>query len=177
MKSDIPLPLAKCAFDDPATLSAYQRERRKALINLAVMLGVWVALLIVAKCVESDAQLIEGLAAFLLIPMSLLLLAPPIRLIWLYVFKNTVLVARPWQRCEVIRRRDVKVAKGFAVEVRLVGEGDELSKSLVMGAFTGHWCNRWSKKLEEGTWFAGTPELGGVIARPGGQVLMKVVRR
>ncbi|GAA2606131.1 hypothetical protein [Streptomyces tubercidicus] len=177
MKSDVPLPLAKCAFDDPATRRAYQRDRRKTLINLLVRLGVWVALLIVAKCVESDEQLIEGLAAFLLIPMALLLIGPSVRLLWLYSLKNIVLVSRPWQRCEVIRRRDTKVAKGFAVEIRLVDEEDELSKSPVMGAFTGHLHNRWPKKLEEGTWFAGTHELGGVIARPGGQLLMRVVRR
>ncbi|MFG2137665.1 hypothetical protein [Streptomyces sp. NPDC048650] len=167
MKTDIPVPLTKCAFDDPATRHAHERARRKALRSVLLRVGVWLALLVVAKVVESDSQLIEGTAAFLLIPAVFLPLGPAKALLWMRSVEG-VLRSFPWQHCAVLRSQDARTA----VQLRLADGADEAFLTPVMAARTWRRRKRWSGEPEDGAWFAGAPDRGGVIARPGGHGVM-----
>ncbi|MCZ1005641.1 hypothetical protein [Streptomyces lydicus] len=175
MKVAIPVPLTKCAYDDPATRDAFERARRGVLINLLVRAGVWLALLVVAKVVETDSQLVEGTAAFLLVPAAFLLVGPAKAVRWMGLVQG-VLKSFPWQRCEVVRRQDAKVGAGTGVQLGLGGSGGsgsgEPDWTPVMAARTWRRRTRWSPELEGDAWFAGAPDQGGVIARPGGHGLM-----
>lgn len=171
MMTDVPVPLAKCAFDDPATRHAHERARRKVLRGALLRIGVWLALLVVAKVVESDSQLIEGTASFLLIPAAFLLVGPARALLWMRTVEG-VLRSFPWQRCAVVRSQDARGRTGSAVQLRLAGGDDEAFLTPVMAARTWRRRKRWSGAVEDGAWFAGAPDRGGVIARPGGHGVM-----
>ncbi|MEU9116704.1 hypothetical protein AB0D04_34380 [Streptomyces sp. NPDC048483] len=183
MKVEVPVPLAKYAFDDPATRHAFERARRRVLISLLVRVGVWLALLVVAKVVETDSQLIEGTAAFLLIPAAFLLVGPAKAVRWMGHVRG-VLTSFPWQWCAVVRRKEAKVGAGTGVQLRLgdsgsgsgSGSGSEPDWTPVMAARTWRRRKYWSRELEDGAWFAGDPDRGGVIARPGGHGLMTLRR-
>ena len=171
MKTDVPVPLAKCAFDDPATRHAHERARRKAVVSLLTRIAVWLILLIVATVVESDSQLIEGTASFLLIPTVFLWVGPAKALVWMRSVEN-VLKSFPWQRCSVVRRHDAQVRTGTGVQLRLGDFDNESLVTPVMAARTWRRRKRWSGKLEDAAWFAGSPDRGGIIARPGGHGVM-----
>ncbi|MBT2490896.1 hypothetical protein J7E96_20730 [Streptomyces sp. ISL-96] len=186
MKSSlsVPLPLAECAFDDPATRQGFEKVRRRARISLLIRVAVWLGLLIVATAFkEEETQLVSGAASFLLIPTAFLLPAPGRALLWLRAVEK-VLKSHPWRYCSAVRRPDAKVSAGTAVQLRFGdggdggdagdgrnGVGDE-GWTPVLAAGTWRLRKRWSKELEYGAWFAGNPGRGGVLALPGGHRLM-----
>ncbi|GGY48849.1 hypothetical protein GCM10010384_63890 [Streptomyces djakartensis] len=174
MKTEATVPMAKLAFDDPGTRRMFERSRRRALMNLLVRAGGWTALLIVARTVETNAQLIEGAASFLLIPTAFLLAGPARKLRWLRAIE-TALRSFPWQHCVVAPEQGSQVGAGTAVRVGLGAAGDE-HQSASMAARTWRLRRPRAKQLENGAWFAGDLDRGGVIARPGGQVLVSVQR-
>ena len=175
MKTQAPVPMTKCAFDDPGTHDTYERLRRNALISLLVRLAGWVALLIVACTVETDAQLVEGAASFLLIPTAFLL-APPAKKLRRLRSVETVLRSFHWQRCAVVREQDAGRSNGAGVRVGLADDGGHERWSGTLSARTWRLRRPRSKQLQDAAWFAGDLDRGGVIARSGGQVLM-IVRR
>ncbi|MFC7303472.1 hypothetical protein ACFQVC_04485 [Streptomyces monticola] len=175
MKSDlwVPVPLSKCAFDDTATLRTWQRVWRWALTDLLLRVAVWLALLIVATQVETASQLTEGLASFLLIPGAILLRGPARRVIWLRTVR-TALMSAPWRHCTAVRTPDVQTRTGVAVRVAL--DGDEGAPAVLV-ARTWRSRTRWPEDFGQAAWFAGHPERGGVIARPGGEAIMTLHHR
>ncbi|WP_158714631.1 hypothetical protein [Streptomyces sp. NRRL S-474] len=175
MKTDPAVPMTKCAFDDQETRLTFGRTRRRALINLWVRAGGWIGLLIVARTVETDAQLIEGAASFLLIPTAFLLAGPAKKLRWLRTVE-AVLRSCPWQYCVVAREQGVPVNSGAGVRVQLDAHTAEEPRSATMAART--WRIRRPKpgRLEKAAWFAGDLDRGGVIAMSGGHVLGTVQR-
>ncbi len=179
MKTDVPVPMAKCAFDDPGTRRICERARRRALINLLVRAGVCLALLVVARTVETDGQHVEGAASFFLMPAAFLLVGPARKWHWLRAVE-TVLRSRPWQHCVVAREQGARVSSGTAVRVGLGTDvGDEYWSeywSATMAARTWRLRRPRAGQLEDGAWFAGDPDRVGVVARPGGQVLVIVQR-
>lgn len=116
MKTAIPVPLSKCAFDDPATRRTYARVRRRVLISLLCRVGTWFALLVVAKVVETDSQLLEGTAAFLLIPGAFLPVGPAKRLLWMNSL-DSALKSYPWQHCVATCQDGARVDSGTPVQV------------------------------------------------------------
>jgi hypothetical protein len=175
VKTDVPVPMAKCAFDDPGTRRVCERARRRAFINLLVRVGIWMALLIVASTVETDAQHVEGAASFLLIPTAFLLSGPANKLRWLRTV-DSVLRSFPWQHCVVAREQGAQVSRGAAVRVGLGADAGNERWSATMAARTWRLRRPRPGHLEGGAWFAGAPDRGGVVARPGGQVLVTVQR-
>ncbi|MET9513050.1 hypothetical protein ABZX62_32150 [Streptomyces flavidovirens] len=179
MKSglSVPLPLAKCAFDDPATRRAYEKVRRRARVSLWIRVAVFLALLIVAKAFkEEETQLVSGTASFLLIPTAFLLAGPAKRLHWLRAV-GSVLKSRPWMYCSAVRRPDAKVYAGTAVQLRFDDRRSDEGETPVLAARTWRRRRRWSGEFEHGAWFAGSPDDGGVLALPGGQRLMTLHRQ
>lgn len=186
MKVAVPLPLAKVAFDDPGTRQTYERAKRKAVINLLIRAAVWLALLIVAtRGPDDDAQLVRGLGSFLFMVWSFFLIGPAKAVRW-YVAVGQVLRSGPWQYGIAVRKPDVKVGAGTAVEVRIgVAEGDvavgsddagAAYKIPVLAARTWRRRKGWVVDLEQAAWFVGNPERGGVIALPGGHGFMTLHR-
>jgi hypothetical protein len=167
--------LAKYAFDDSGTRREHERSRRRALVNLLARAGGWIALLIVARTVETDAQLVEGTASFLLIPTAFLLSGPARKLRWLRTIE-IVLRSFPWQYCVVTREQGAQVSSGAAVRVELGADAGDEHGSAIMSARTWRLRRPRSGQLENGVWFAGGLDRGGVVARPGGQVLVTVQR-
>ncbi len=171
------LPLAKCAFDDLATRQAFRKARRRARISLLVMVAVWLALLIVARAFkDEETQLVSGTASLLLIPVAFLLAGPAKALRWLRVVES-VLKSHPWRYCSVVRRPDVKVRAGTAVQLGLGDGGRDEDWTPVLAASTWRRRARWSGEYEHGAWFAGNADRGGVIALPGGRRLMTLHRQ
>jgi hypothetical protein len=173
VKTNTSVPLSSCAFDDAATRRTYERMRRRALVSLLCRVGIWFALLVVAKVVETDSQLVEGAASFLLIPSALLLIGPGRRLRWM-ISVGRVLKSCPWQRCDVTCPDGVRSDSGTPVRVRFFGGNDEVLSESVMTARTWRVRRPRAGLLSDGVWFAGDPTRGGVIARAGGYVLMSV---
>jgi len=167
--------MAKYAYDDPETRHTCERARQRSLTNLLVRLAGWISLLIVACLVETDAQLVEGAASFLLIPTAFLLAAPAKKLRWLRTVE-TVMRSFPWQHCVLVHEQDAQVRNGTAVRVRLhPGRGDE-RRSAPLVARTWRLRRPRPRQLEAAAWFAGDPDRGGVVAGSGGQVLVTVQR-
>ncbi|MET9516913.1 hypothetical protein [Streptomyces sp. NPDC002994] len=179
MKSglSVPLPLAKCAFDDPATRQAYEKARRRARVSLLIRVAVFLALLIVATAFKGEeTQLVSGTASFLLIPTAFLLAGPAKTLHWLRAVES-VLKSSPWRYCSVVRRQDAKVGASTAVQLRLGDGNSDEGWSPVLAARTSRRRTRWSGQFEHGAWFAGNSDRGGVLALPGGQRLMTLHRQ
>ncbi|WP_328501395.1 hypothetical protein OG828_14800 [Streptomyces sp. NBC_00457] len=175
MKTDVPVPVVKCAFDDPGTRLMHERVRRRALVNLLFRAVGWIALLIVARTVETDAQLVEGTASFLLIPTAFLLSGPARKLRWLRSIEP-MLRSFPWQHCVVTRDQGTQVSRGTGVRVGLGADAGDKEWSGIMSARTWRRRRPRSRQLEDGVWFAGGLDRGGVVAKPGGEVLMTVQR-
>ncbi|MDG4856966.1 hypothetical protein P8605_02120 [Streptomyces sp. T-3] len=184
MKVAVPLPLTKVAFDDPATREAFERARRRAVINLLVRFAVWLVLLIVAVAGPDDeAQLVRGLGSFLFMVWSFFLIGPGRAVRW-YAAVGAALRSGPWQHGIAVRRPGVKVGGGTAVEVRLDEEsasaGDATAKQEhrhpVLAARTWRRRRRWAADLEQAAWFVGDPERGGVLALPGGHGFLTLHR-
>jgi hypothetical protein len=175
MKTDAPVPMTKCAFDDAGTRRTCERARQRALIDLLVRVAGWTALLIVSRTVETDAQLVEGAASLLLIPTAFLLAAPAKKLRWLRTVE-TVLRSFPWQHCVLVREQDAQVRGGAAVRVGLYSDGGDERWSAALAARTWRLRRPRPRQFEAAAWFAGDLDRGGVVARSGGQVLVTVQR-
>lgn len=78
-------------------------------------------------------------------------------------------------RGSVIRKGGTGVESGGAPAG--VAEGDEPEWSPSLLARSPIRWNRWNDDLEQGAWFAGDPELGGVLALPGGKEPVFISRR
>ncbi|MFI9048175.1 hypothetical protein [Streptomyces sp. NPDC053427] len=134
-----------------------------------------------AKVVDTDSQLMEGTAAFLFVPTAFLLVGPAKALRWMVLVQG-VLKSFPWQWCAVVRRQDAKVGAGIGVQLGLGDSGNgngngEPDWTPVMAARTWRRRKSWSHELENGAWFAGDPDQGGVIAHPGGHGPMTLQRQ
>lgn len=173
MKIAAPVPSSGYAFDDDATRRAYERARRGTLIALLFRVAAWFALLVVAQAVETEEQLLEGAAAFLLVPASLLLIGPGRRLLWM-ISVGRVLRSYPWQQCGVTRCDGMRPDGGTPVQVQVLGADGAATSASVMTARTWRMRRPQPGLLAEGAWFAGDLARGGVIAGPGGRVLMGV---
>ncbi|MEV8308884.1 hypothetical protein AB0P36_16410 [Streptomyces flavidovirens] len=179
MKSglSVPLPLAECAFGDPATRQAYEKARRRVLVSLLIRVAVFLSLLIVATAFkDEETQLVSGTASLLLIPAAFLLAGPAKALHWLRAVES-VLKSQPWRHCSAVGRPDVKVGAGKAVQLRLGDGGSDEEWTPVLAARTWRRRTRWSAELEHGAWFAGHADRGGVIALPGGHGFMTLHRQ
>ncbi|MDQ8702868.1 hypothetical protein RCO28_10250 [Streptomyces sp. LHD-70] len=185
MKTQVPLPLAKYAFDDAATRELWSKSFRLTLVNFLVRSVIWVALLVTAMVGpdRDGSQTVTGLAAFLSMITAFLLIRPARKLQW------TLLVARvlksgPWRGVTAVRRADVKLPSGVAVEL-LFGDGDGDGdgedaedaadgpvgkESRVVAART--WRRRvpWPDEASQKCWVVTSedPRLPSVLARPGG---------
>ncbi|MBT2413100.1 hypothetical protein J7I94_21480 [Streptomyces sp. ISL-12] len=175
MKADVTAPVGACALDDPVTRRTYQRSRRLAVLSVCWRVGVWLALVVVATTVETDEQLVEGLASFLTIPGAFLLVAPARRLRWT-ISVGRVLESYPWQRCHVDPDDETRTAQGTAVVLRVVGDDGEALATSAMTVSTWRLRRPRSKALTGADWFAGRLERGGVLARSGGRVVMSARR-
>lgn len=175
MKTESRLPLAKCAYDDPVTRGACERIRRRARISLLCRVGGWLAVVVVAIAVETDAQLVEGLASFLTIPGAFLLAGPAKVLRWMSAVE-VVLKSHPWQHCVVTAEREVRSTNGTPVQLDVVDQSGDTRGSSVMAARTWRLGKPRAGLLTDGAWFAGDPQRGGVIAWAGGRPLATVRR-
>ncbi|MER5438927.1 hypothetical protein [Streptomyces sp. NPDC002790] len=130
-------------------------------------------------------EVAEGFAAFAFMVWSFFLIGPAKAVHW-HVMVGRVLKSGPWQYGVAVRRLDVKVGGGTAVEVRLglspdAGVDPVSAATVPAGSATGKvappvfaartWRRRrrWGHDLEKGAWFVGDPERAGVIATPGGR--------
>ncbi|MFJ9131337.1 hypothetical protein ACIRJS_45420 [Streptomyces sp. NPDC102340] len=188
MKVTVALPLSKVAFDDPGTRRAYERARKRAVVNLSIRGVVWLGLLLVATLgPDDDSQLVRGFGSFTFMVWSFFLIGPAKAVRW-YLAVGQVLKSGPWQYGVAVRRPDVKVGAGTAVEVRIGLSGEVADSTGAAGQATGKvatpvfaartWRRRrrWVQDLEEGAWFVGDPERVGVIALPGGHEFMTLQR-
>ncbi|MFM9370774.1 hypothetical protein [Streptomyces sp. Da 82-17] len=182
MKTQVPLPMTKYAYDDPATREAWSRAKRLTLVNFLVRAVIWVGLLVTAMVGpdRDGSQVVTGLAAFLSMITAFLLIRPARKLQWLLVV-GRVLKSGPWRPVTAVRRPAVKVASGLPVEL-LPGaaEADEQvgKEPRVVAART--WRRRvpWSDEASQECWIVTSedPRLPSVLARPGGTDLVTLHR-
>ncbi|MFC4494157.1 hypothetical protein ACFPA8_08420 [Streptomyces ovatisporus] len=193
------LPLTEVAFDDPETRDAWERTRRSVSRRLWFRSLLWSAALVLGLAVSSltsdEAKPVSSIGPLVFtVGMFGLLFS-------LYTCRGalsrvrrarSVLEACPWQALPAVRRitgGGVREGTGVVVQFRSPhtarttddAEGwysDEHGTwSPTMSARNPLRWNRWDAELEKGAWFAGDLQLGGVLARPGGQGLMTVQRR
>ncbi|MBT2504801.1 hypothetical protein J7I98_02605 [Streptomyces sp. ISL-98] len=85
-----------------------------------------------------------------------------------------VLREYPWEyRSSVRPCHDVKDTMALVVQLKADADSDW---SKTMRAVNPLRRKRWTGAMEQGAWFAGDPEFGGVIAVPGGRDLMTLER-
>ncbi|MCH6162957.1 hypothetical protein [Streptomyces marispadix] len=192
-------PLAKVAFDDLDTQTVWKATRRRVRLRL----WLWSALLVAALALSgllADVRWDDGGArgdnsvggvvgglAVLGYPFALYTCCGALSRLRR---ARSVLEAYPWQSIPAARKLSgTKEARGVAVQLRLPGgahpgggesayadeDGTLWSQSL--SARDPLRWNRWATGLEEGAWFAGDVERGGVLALPGPRGLMTVQRR
>ncbi|RFU83109.1 hypothetical protein DY218_29420 [Streptomyces triticagri] len=172
------IPPDQCAFDHGPTRETWQRMRLRAgaavpLVVLLLLGTVTVmGLLGVRTGGEPMWMRIGGLVCLVAAPfvfvLALYSLGPILRLRRM----RRILRVYPWQYCAAVRPcpgvRDV-----MALPVQLQAEeGGEWSHP--MRAVNPVQRKRWTGAMEQGAWFAGDPDFGGVIAEPGGRELMTV---
>ncbi|NBE51970.1 hypothetical protein [Streptomyces boluensis] len=181
VKSAVPLPLAKHAFDDPATQQLWSKSFRVTLTNLLIRAAIWLACLgtAIVGPDRDGAQLVTGVASFLSMITAFLLLGPARKLQWLLAVSR-VLKSGPWRTCTAVRVPDAKVPVGIPVQVQVgseedaegaedAGDGAVSKGQRLLAART--WRRRvpWSDELGRQAWVVhDDPSLPGVLARPGG---------
>ncbi|MFF4525599.1 hypothetical protein [Streptomyces bluensis] len=167
------LPTTSCAFDDPVTRSSLQEAWRRALIRFAVWVAVWVLLLVVVGVTrDSGMETVQTVAVILALiglrPLGLSALS-----LRCLQGIEAVLRIRPWQFHGPVRRVPrVRGRGGVPVQIR-IGEGED-GWAPVMVARAPFRSRRWMGEMENGAWFAGDLDRGGVLALPGGRGLMAV---
>jgi hypothetical protein len=193
------LPLAKAAFDDPDTQSVWKATRRRVLLRL----WLWSTLLVAALALsgvlanvrwddggargDNSVGGVIGGVAVLGYPFALYACCGALSRLRR---ARSVLEAYPWQSLSAVRKLSgTKEATGVAVQLRLpdgaeTGDGessytdeDGTSWSQSLSARDPLRWNRWEGRMEQGAWFAGDVERGGVLALPGPRGLMTVQRR
>jgi hypothetical protein len=193
------LPLAKVAFDDPATQTVWKATRRRVLLRL----WLWSALLVAALALSgllADVRWADGGArgdnsvggvigglAILAYPFALYTCCGALSRLRR---ARGVLEAYPWLSLPAVRKLSgTKESRGVAVQLRLpdgarpddgespYADEDGTLWSQSLAARDPLRWNRWATELEQGAWFAGDVERGGVLALPGPRGLMTVQRR
>ncbi|MDG4856965.1 hypothetical protein P8605_02115 [Streptomyces sp. T-3] len=174
------LPADRCAFDDPETRRNWQRARLRA----GAMLPLVVILLLVTLTVMGllgdrprtqpmwmrIAGFVCVIAAPFIFALALYSLGPIIRLRRI----RRILREHPWEYRAAVRPcPGVKDTMALPVQLRTTPDGDW---SRTMRAINPLQRKRWTGEMEHGAWFAGDPEVGGVIAVPGGRDMMTLER-
>ncbi|MFJ9131338.1 hypothetical protein ACIRJS_45425 [Streptomyces sp. NPDC102340] len=170
------LPLEKRAFDHPETRRNWRRARRRARRTVALeVIGLLVFLAVVGLLNDGPRSkpvwmrvvlLVCVIATPFVIAFVLYSLGPILRLRRI----RRVLRDHPWEYCEAVRPcPGAKDVMGVLVQLR-TDSGDGWSGT--MRAINPLRRKRWSGEMEQGAWFAGSLEAGGVIAVPGGCDLM-----
>lgn len=87
-----------------------------------------------------------------------------------------VLCIYAWEERAAVRRIGyVKEYTGIPVTIEKSDGEDDWGGVVVLRSPLG--SKRWDERMESGAWFAGDVPLGGVMALPGGDELMKIQRR
>lgn len=193
------LPLAKVAFDEPATRADWKATRRRVVFKLwlysALLLGALALTGVLADPYAdngharggSDPAGAIGGVAVLVYPFALYTCCGALSRLRR---ARAVLEAYPWRPLPAVRRlAGTKEAGGVPVQLRLpdgetAGDGENAYVdddgsvwTQSMSARDPLRWNRWDGALERGAWYAGDLEIGGVLALPGGRGLMTVRRR
>ncbi|MDI3403853.1 hypothetical protein [Streptomyces cavernicola] len=180
MPSAVQVPPDACAFDHAATRRHWQRARLRAGAMLPLVVLLLLATLTVMGLLgdrqESPpmwmriAGFVCVVAAPFVFAAALYSLGPVLRLRRI----RRVLREYPWEYRAAVRPcPGVKDVMALPVQLRTEPGGDW---SKAMRAINPLQRKRWTGAMEQGAWFAGDPELGGVIAEPGGRELMSLER-
>ncbi|MFC7303473.1 hypothetical protein ACFQVC_04490 [Streptomyces monticola] len=189
MTSAVQVPPDKCAFDDPQTRRNWQRARLRAGAVLPLVVILLLATVTVMGLLgdrqgtEPMWMRIAGFACLVAAPFifafALYSVGPVLRLRRI----RKVLRAYPWEYVTAVRRcPGVKDTMALPVQLRNAtdgsdgGDGTDGGWSRTMRAVNPLQRKRWTGALEDGAWFAGDPEFGGVLAEPGGRELMTLER-
>ncbi|MEB8342681.1 hypothetical protein [Streptomyces endophyticus] len=189
------LPLAKCAFDDPATRDAWTRTRRTVRVRLTLWTVFWVGSFIVLSLLDGfgviglsdvhfkarwggDGGTLLGLVGA--VPFLVYLCQLYLYVVSLRSLKRIrrVLERRPWRLVSAVRKQhQVTDPSGVPVRLRIGAEGARNEWSHVMSASGVPRKRRWPEAMEHGAWHAGDNWGPGVLALPGGENLMEVRKR
>lgn len=177
------LPLTKRAFDHAETRQTWEHYGRRVRMRLrlwgllasgVVVLGVLCVLLL--RPYPSIGGGLIGTAVLFYLGAFYVARSAQKRL----RLMRRVLETYPWQPLSAARRyARAKEPTGVTVKFRLDGLGgdSEESWSRIMSARSPLRWNHWDEAMEEGVWYAGCTERGGVLALPGGTGLMNFSRR
>lgn len=168
-----PLPAGSRAFDDPGTRSAHLAAWRRGLVRLVTWTVVW--LLLTLAVILIDDRDLETVRAVLLLLMFVSLRPLALASLSLQTLRtiDTTLGDHPWQYCPSVRRaRGTRMRGGIPVQLQ-TGD-DEADWTPVLKARAPFRWRRWTAELENGAWFAGDAERGGVLALPGGRAMTLV---
>ncbi|MDI3384891.1 hypothetical protein QIS99_01470 [Streptomyces sp. B-S-A8] len=180
MPSAVQVPPDKCAFDHAATRRNWQRARLRAGAMLPLVVLLLLATLTVMGLLGDRhgsppmwmriAGFVCLVAAPFVFAAALYSLGPVLRLRRI----RRVLREYPWEYRAAVRPcPGVKDVMALPVQLRTEPGG---AWSKAMRAINPLQRKRWSGAMEQGAWFAGDPEFGGVIAEPGGRELMTLER-
>lgn len=196
MEAEPQLPMATWAFDHPETRAAWEKAHRRVKGRL----WLWSALIVAAVVVgivltpsHQPAGRGNNSAGAAIIALAFLVylftLFSSLGALARLRMAREVLKAYAWQPIPGTRRlTGTREATGVVVQLRLPASaecgahGDRYVDE--EGAWSQSMCarnplrwNRWDAAMEQGAWFAGDLERGGVVALPGGHGLMRMQRR
>jgi hypothetical protein len=167
------LPAGTRALDDPETRSAHLAAWRRGLVRLVAWTVVW--LLLTLAVILTDDRDLETVRAVLLLLMFAGLRPLALASLSLQTLRaiDTTLGDRPWQYCPAVRRvRGTRMRGGIPVQLR-TGDGEDDWTPVMKARAPFRW-RRWTAELENGAWFAGDVERGGVLALPRGRAMTLV---
>lgn len=167
------LPAGSRALDDPETRSAHLAAWRRGLVRLVTWTAVW--LLLTLAVILVDDRDLETVRALLLLLMFVSLRPLALASISLQTLRtiDTTLGDHPWQHCPAVRRvRGTRLRGGIPVQLS-TGDAED-AWTPVLKARAPFRRRRWPTELENGAWFAGDTEHGGVLALPGGRTTVLV---
>lgn len=168
MPQSAPLPVGSRALDDPRTRDAHGAAWRRGLVRLVAWTVVWL-LLTLAVLLVDDRDL-ETVRALLLLLMFVSLRPLALASLSLQTVRamDKALGDHPWQYCPAVRRvRGTKMRGGIPVQLQTGDRGTDWTP--VLKARAPFRWRRWTAELENGAWFAGDVERGGVLALPDGR--------
>ncbi|MFJ8932461.1 hypothetical protein ACIRLA_38390 [Streptomyces sp. NPDC102364] len=189
------LPLTKCAFDDPATRTAWTKTRRKVRARLTLWAVFWVGSFVALSVLDgfgviglSDVRFKGrrgGSGGNLLGMVGAVVFLVYLCQLYLYVVSlrslkrmRRVLERHPWRIVSAVRRQPrVTDPSGVPVRLRIGVEGARNEWSDLMSASGVLRKRRWPEAMEHGVWHAGDDWGPGVLALPGGENLMEVRKR
>ncbi|RII14795.1 hypothetical protein DSC45_20790 [Streptomyces sp. YIM 130001] len=172
------IPPDQCAFEHGPTRETWQRMRLRAgaavpLVVLLLLATVTVMGLLGNRTGSEPMWMrIAGFVCLVAAPfifaLALYSLGPILRL-WRM---RRILRVYPWQYCAAVRPSPgVRDVMALPVHLQVEPDGEW---SPPMRAVNPVQRKRWTGVMEQGAWFAGDPDFGGVIAEPGGRELMTV---